>query len=115
MAISAVVANISLVIGSDKTITDTVVNAAGEAQNITGWSLSFVVHGYGNPLAIYITKTTGGGGITITNGVGGVLAVSIERADTLLMYPGSYDYVIRRTDSGFNDAVTVGIITLTQV
>jgi hypothetical protein len=71
-------------------------------QNITGWTLTYVLRdGATNPIAL-VSKAMGAGGITITSGVNGAGSVTMARADTLRLSPGKYFHRLRRTDSGSN-------------
>jgi hypothetical protein len=71
-------------------------------QDISGWTLSYVLRdGATNPTAL-VTKAMGAGGITITNGPQGAGSVAMARDDTKRVSPGKYWHRLRRTDSGSN-------------
>lgn len=80
--------------------------------NITGWSLKFTMRKTLDILPILITKTTGGGGITITNGPGGIFTITINDADTSSADVGQYLFDIQRTDAGGAQVLTIGNVTL---
>lgn len=66
--------------------------------NITGATITFVVaHSPGSPAVL--TKATGGAGIVITNGVGGVARVTLSPADTATL-KGLYYYEAECVESG---------------
>lgn len=76
-------------------------------QDITGWTLRFVVW----PIlggAVVVTKTP-----TITNAAGGTGTVSLLQADlTTLQYASVWNYRIERIDSGFDNWLTYGKLTI---
>lgn len=84
-------------VGEDLTLAFTV---TGESD-ITGWTISFAVGS--------VTKTSGGGGITmLTN----VATVTLGAADTTALGPGAAAYRLRRTDSGNNTVLAYGQVSL---
>jgi hypothetical protein len=97
---SAVVTALAMFQGEAKTFVDTVYDGTGAAQNITGWSIEFIVHEYNNPDAVLITKTTANGGVTLTTPASGVFSVVFTEADTLSLFPGQKQFYARRTDAG---------------
>lgn len=109
---SAVIGNLSAYVGSDQTIEDTIYDADGAVQNITGWALAFYVHAYNDPGTVFVTKTTGGSGITIPTGTNGIANIALARADTLNLKNDLYSYYVARTDSGSNDVVSAGLFSL---
>ena len=105
-------AAISIYTGEDATITVTIYSDAAQTtpQNITGWSIQFVVHGQGFATAI-ITKTVGNG-ITLTTPASGVLTITLAAADTASLIPGQYTFSIARTDTGAAANLTEGNLNL---
>lgn len=66
----------------------------GPVQDITGWDLSFMVKKkktYADSSAL-ITKTTGGGGIAITDGVNGRCQIALDDADIVDIVGGNLHY-----------------------
>ena len=58
MATSATIANLVMLVGEDMLFQDSVVRADGTTPaDITDWSVSFVVHAYGDPSTVFVTKT----------------------------------------------------------
>lgn len=112
MTVPGTLANLSVFWGEDKTLQDTIYQSDGSTvQNITGWLITFVVTAYGNPEAIFITKTVGDG-ITLSNPTQGVLQIALGSEDTLVMRPGEYSYEIRRTGAGAESMLTYGLFTI---
>lgn len=115
MPVSAVVADLVMFLGTDKTFADTIYQSDGVTpQDITNWSLKFVVHAYGDQSTVFITKTTGGGGITIPLPTNGLANITVNAADTVNMFPGQYGWYVERTDSGADDVLSYGLFTLLQ-
>jgi hypothetical protein len=113
MPASALIVNLAMYQGEDKIFQDTIYQAdCVTPEDITGWTLSFVVHAYGDPTTVYITKTTANGGIAIVNGPGGILQITVANADTTGLNPDEYQYVLSRTDTGANAIPTTGLFTL---
>jgi hypothetical protein len=93
----ATLSNFTCFRGEDVTVTFTM----DPAEAVTGWALAFYVRArpeYGS--AALVTRTTAAGGITITDGPGGVFAVAVPAASTLALPVGRYRYDVWRTDSG---------------
>ncbi len=105
------ITNFSMYIGDDKTIVDTIVDSNGDPVNITGWSLAFYIHAYGDPGTVFVTKTTSSG-ISIPTGTNGIANIQLNRADTLNMKPDCYGFHVDRADSGNNDVVSAGLASL---
>lgn len=79
-------------------------------KNITGWTLAFVVRPVGADLddpATY-SKTTGNGGITITDAVNGLFKAVLSKAETLALPVGTYDWEVWRTDNGSETRLAFG-------
>ncbi len=78
-------------------------------QTMTGWALMFVLRRSNG--ALVLSKTTGGGGITIGNGSGtdDRATIAIARADTLNQSPGKdYVWALWRTDDGSDTPLAYG-------
>jgi hypothetical protein len=90
-------------IGVDNLITMTM----KPVENITGWSLQFLVLQEPHSTTALITKGIGTG-ITITSGPGGVATVLIASANTEDMPAGLYHYALRRIDVGARDVLAYG-------
>jgi hypothetical protein len=90
--------------GADHTLQILVVDEFGAAQNMTGWSLEWVMRDLsanGDGTAC-VEKTTGLGQITITSdgGTNNRADVVIQRADTLWLTPAQYSSTLWRTNNG---------------
>ncbi len=103
-------ANFTLVAGENRPLVVTIVNAAGTAVNITGWALAFYAHAQG--ASPFVTKTTGAGGIVLTDPTAGEATIYLVPADTASQAPGNYTYSVWRTDTGFAADVLLGSMIL---
>jgi hypothetical protein len=92
--------------GEDRTITFTVYDSngpdGGVAEDITGWALSWA--------AGPVSKTTGGGGIALTDPTNGIATVTLDAADLTQIEGKRYQYRFRRTDAGSNVVLAHGEI-----
>lgn len=107
----SIVTDISVHQGEDISIVATVSVA------ITGWSLRFALSDSKRSPTL-LSKTTGGGGIVITNGAAGICTVTIASSD-LIMSPSDPNrldramyYSLSRTDSGSRGILAEGKFTL---
>jgi len=94
----------------------TTLDEAGDAVDISGWALKFVVRRRGGAAndAEAASVTTAGGGITITNGAGGVCQVVVA-ASAMTMDPSKdWDYELSRTDSGEEGVLAYGFFPVLQ-
>ena len=82
---------------------DSITNAAGGVQDITGWSVTFAYHATGGPALA--TKTVGNG-IVLTTPAQGLLTVTLLAAD--VAQPGCFEYSIARTDAGAEAVLSQG-------
>ena len=104
-------ANIVWYIGEDVSIPDTIYQADGiTPENITGWSVSFIVHAIGSSTPL-ITKTVGAG-IVLTTPLSGLLTVTIAAADSATLAANQYCFKVVRTDAGADAILTTGFLTL---
>jgi len=81
--------------GETKTLHVTILDAAGDAKNVTGWALSMV---FGNDLVVL---TTGGGEIVLTTPASGIIDATLSRAHTLRLGGRRTPYKLWRTDAGY--------------
>lgn len=100
-------------VGTDETLSVAVYQSGtstpdspGTPQDITGWTVQFILHASGSTTAL-ITKSA-----TITDGPGGQLSVSLAAADTASLAGGNYFYRIERTNSGSDEVLTYGPLLL---
>lgn len=103
-------------LGEDKSLPVTVYQSDGStAQNITGWSISFMLKKKqtDSDAAAKITKTTASG-ITLTTPASGLLTISIADTDTDSLAADTYWYEVKRTDAGFESILTYGTCQLLQ-
>ncbi len=85
-------------------------------QNITGWALSWILKRRATDAdaAAAITKTTGAGGITITNGPSGLCELIVTDEDTAVVKAGIYVHELKRTDAGSEMPLSEGTVVLRQ-
>lgn len=105
--------NFTMWAGDTKTLSISVQNSAGNAQDITGatfnWALKIAT---GNRRTL-LTKSSSDG-ITITNATAGTLTVAIVTADTRSL-KGTYTHELEMTDSAGNiSTVLTGTVTINE-
>ncbi len=86
------------------------------AQNITGWALSWLLKRRATDAdaAAAVTKTTGVGSITITNGTTGLCQLTVTDEDTAVVKAGIYVHELKRTDAGSETPLSEGTVVLRQ-
>lgn len=101
----------SMFAGDDLTLTVTVKETDGTATTITSAAISWKAS-KSNSKTAAITKSTAAGGVTITNGAGGIFTVSLDPADTTSL-EGDYIHEAQITFSN-GDVRTVlrGVMTI---
>ena len=105
--------NFTMWSGDDKTITVTVVDGDGTAQDITAATISYKLQPAVDDATGAITKTVGSG-VTITNAAGGIFTVDIAAANTA-SFAGIYYHECQVTSSGgVVSTVFVGNVTINQ-
>lgn len=103
--------------GEDKSLTFTIVDAAGVAQNISGWALSWMVKRRKTDAdaAALLTKTTAAAGIALTTPASGICTVTVEDSDLVTLAGGQlYYHELKRTDPGFETVLSFGQFVLNQ-
>jgi hypothetical protein len=75
--------------------------------DITGYSLRFSVVSTLDSATKWVTKTTGGGGITVVDAATGHITISMDSADTQSVPAGGYFYDLWRSDAS-DRPLTVG-------
>jgi hypothetical protein len=112
-SVRALTVNLSQFVGEDVNYADQIFQADGVApQDITGWTINFSVTAYGDPSTVFIFKSTGGGGIVLSNPSQGQDVISVVHADTINMNPDQYSYYIERVDPGGDVVPTLGLFSL---
>ena len=102
---------------ADKTFTFAIKQAdETTAQNITGWALSWMLKRRDTDAdaSALIVKTTGGGGITITDGPNGVCEFTVTDENTAAVRAGFYVHELKRTDAGAETPLCEGTVVLRQ-
>jgi hypothetical protein len=84
--------------GEDKTLSCTVVDSAGAAQDITDATVNWFLRAGPTATSNVLTKSTASG-ITITNALGGAYSVAIADTDTAAL-SGTYWHYAQLTDAG---------------
>jgi hypothetical protein len=111
-------------VGEDKTFPSTIyqsdyavnpLNGAvtGTLQDITGWTLSWLVKRKASDLdaAALITKTTTSG-IALTTPASGLCTITVADTDTDSIPAGTYHHELKRMDSGFESVLIQGRVVL---
>ena len=102
--------NITMWSGDDKTISVTVNDENGAAQDITSFTASYVIAKYAGDTAI-VTKTNNTG-ITLTTPASGILTIVLDAADTTSL-GGLYHHELEITDTSSKVATAfIGILTI---
>jgi hypothetical protein len=112
--------------GEDKSLAFTVYEpgtsqAAAEAgsgtpQNISGWTLSWMVKRFKTDADAdaLVTKTTGDG-IMLTTPASGLCTVTVEDSDIDALQAGAtYYHELKRTNAGFETVLSQGLFVLSQ-
>lgn len=101
----------TLHVGEDKTLRFIIYEAdCTTVQDITGMAVEFVIREHDESPIALLTKTTGGGTISLTTPTSGILDVALFDTDTELWKPKVYRYAVRRTDAGSETVWTRGDI-----
>lgn len=98
-------------IGSDKIFEFTIYTDDDvTAEDIDGWDLEWVLRQSPRSDQVFITKSTGGNGIAITDGNNGLCTVTITDTDTLGIIPGEGEYwhSLKRTNDTAADVLVYG-------
>lgn len=103
-------------VGEDRVLHIDVLDANGLPQDMSGWSLDWELVDPGAGTA-QITKTTGGGGITIGAGAGtnDRAIVVVDEADTQALAAtllAQYRHHLRRTDPGNQLVLAAGSVEI---
>lgn len=103
--------------GEDKSLQFTIYQSDGStAQDITGWSLSWMVKKRKTDAdnAALVTKTTADG-IALTTPASGICTVTVEDTDITALVGGTlYYHELKRTDAGYETVLSYGTFTLRQ-
>lgn len=104
----------AMVAGDDQYIEIHVVDEDGVVVNITNNDIDWWLKESNDSTAALVHKTTtGGGGINISDGPGGIFQVHLEPADTDTLAPDKYFHGARIVDTALETStVTVGHIDL---
>ena len=106
---SNITASDGFFIGEDKSLVFTIYTSAGAAQDITGWTISWLLSAT-NSGAATLTKSA-----TLTTPASGICTVAVASGDTSGLTPGTYYYTLRRTDSGSKAELAYGTCELLDV
>jgi len=87
--------------GDDKVLTVTVTDGSGTATNLTGATINYELQALPPDGVALLTKTTGGGGISITDAAAGTFEITIAAADTASL-SGVYFHECQVVDSSGN-------------
>lgn len=86
------------------------------AQAIGGWALSWMLKRRATDAdaSALITKTTGAGTVTITDGPNGVCQIAVTDENTAAITAGFYVHELKRTDVGSETPLCEGTVVLRQ-
>ena len=86
-------------------------------QNMTGWTLTFIMRSGTNSSRFSLTKSSPSSGITIVNGsaTNDKARVSIDAADTVSWPSGRASYALWRSDGTEDTPLAYGTINLINV
>lgn len=93
--------------GDSLTISVTVYDGDGNTLDITGADFEWVLVDRATDTTL-LTKSTGGGGISITDATNGEFEISIDSADTQDMDPGYYEHEAEMDDGSTVATVLTG-------
>jgi hypothetical protein len=101
--------------GSDVTINFTIYDTDGyTAKNISGWTLEATFARLPTKkVDDDLTKTTATG-ITITSGADGTGTIVLLDTDTDEMDAGEWEWALWRTDDGFEQPLSMGVVTIRE-
>jgi hypothetical protein len=107
-----------LFIGEDKTLPFEIYSSdESTIEDVTGWAMSWVLRKIGESNAVVITKTTGGGTITITGVFDADHTLNTQRVNVLLtdddtdhLQPGTYEHALKRTTAGSETILSYGTV-----
>lgn len=94
--------------GDSRILNVTVLDAEGDAVNITDAAVGFSIHTPANSSSSAVSKTVGNG-ITITDGPNGKFKVVLDPKDTNIVASGNCPYECRLTDAaGYVTTIMTG-------
>jgi len=97
-------------VGEDKQLQFTILDEAGAAVNITGWSINFAVAT--SPGAAALVSKSTASGIALTTPASGILTVTIADTDTDAIASGRYVYALKRMDNNTETVLAFGDVLL---
>jgi len=105
--------NFTMWSGDTKVIEVTITDASGNAVNLTGATISYVLQrSVGS--TVTISKTTASG-ISITDASGGVFQITLDASDTARLSGSSYYHECQITDTSGNvSTVFTGTVTMKE-
>lgn len=80
----------------------------GTPEVISGWTIQWMLMGHKKAQSSIFTKETGGSGVVITDGLNGLVEVTIDPGDTTGVEPRTYWHELWRTDAGFEAVLSYG-------
>jgi hypothetical protein len=109
--------DVSLTRGDTDFLDGTAVKPDGTPQDLTGWTIRFIAkRRFSDPdAAAALLKSTGGGGITITNAAQGLYTVAIVPADTAGLANGAqtfYGWAVGTDPLGEVNTLWEGLVRL---
>ena len=95
-----------------KTITITVLDAAGSPVNLTGITLSWRIFRTQGSAQVLLTKTSGGGGISISGAGNNVVTIAVSVSDYTLLTAGIHYHEL--WDAGNDNLLSHGDVFIHQ-
>lgn len=101
-------------LGEDKDLVIDVVDVNGDPQNMTGWTLDWVLRRATGSADTVLQASDAEVTITISNGDGtnDRATIAVARAGTSGLAPGTYAHALRRTDTNSDTVLAAGTVVL---
>lgn len=105
-------AALSIPLGDDVIVAMTLQNSDTTPFNLTGCSITVGIKKILTDTADVILKTTGNGGVAITNAAGGLANLTLGAADSAALGAGRYPFDVQvATGAGKKSTLIIGTIT----
>ncbi len=102
-------ANFDMWRGAAQPLDFLVTNSVGVVQDVSGWTAMFTMRASSTAADPPVLSLSA---VVLGAGTDGTLRVSPAKADTLSVAPGRYVYTLERTNSGQEQVLTYGVVTV---